>query len=121
VRKLCLRIFPYLSCALFIEIFSLMLAIFIIYGKWIGVPIGFILSFALCTAVVGAYFRSSSARLALLLAYDLHVAVTISMIIRLAVGLAAGVPVWVLVSRIVILPWEISAVMLLPGSAGSEE
>ena len=114
-------LFPYLSCAFFIEIFHLMLSVFYVYGKGAGVPLGSAAFLFLCAAIVGSFYGAASARIALLLLYDCHIAVSTAMLIRAAAGNDPGVEVWLFVFRTILLPWEIAAVFYLTGRRSSED
>ena len=99
------RLFPYFSCVLFFELYHQMLSVFFVYGKWIGVPLGVLAACALCAAVIGSFYGGIAPRAALLLLYDIHLALTAAMLARAFFGQGAGVPVWVLVCRSAAAPW----------------
>jgi hypothetical protein len=114
-------LFPYLSCAFFVEIFHLMLSVFYVYGKNAGVPLGAAAFIFLSAAIVGSFYGSSFARIALLLLYDVHIAVTAAMIVRAVTGNDLGVEVWLFALRSLLLPWELAAVFFLTGRSRSKD
>lgn len=114
------RMLPYLSCLFFVEIFQLMLAVFFVYGKALGVPFGIIAFGSLSAAVIGAFYRNSSARFALLVLCDVHIALTGVMLVRAIGDAGSGVSLWLFIFRLAVLPWEIAAVALLTGRRASE-
>ena len=121
LRETALRLFPYLSCVLFFEIYHQMLSVFFVYGKLIGVPLGIAAAFLLCALVVGSFFGNAVLRAALLLLYDVHLAVTAVMFVRAFSGEGSGVPAWIFVCRAVAAPWEAAAVLILTGSGTSKD
>lgn len=98
-----------------------MLSVFYVYGKGAGIPLGAAAFFLLCAAIVGSFYGAYFARIALLLLYDCHIAVSAVMLIRAAAGNDPGVEVWLFVFRAVLLPWEIAAVIFLTGGRISED
>lgn len=120
VRRWACLLLPYLSCLLFVEIYHLMISVFLVYGKFAGVPLGVGLSAGLCAAVIAVFFGSSKAGTGLLLAYDLHIAITVAMLIRIVLGYPSGVPSWVFIYRTVLLVWEVPSVCLLSGKRSGQ-
>jgi len=102
---------PYLACALYLEIFHQMISVFYVYGKWIGIPIGIAAAVLLGIAIIGAFFSSDRSRIVILLLFDVHISLTAAMLVRMTAGIHSGVPVWIIVSRSALFPFELCAVL----------
>ncbi|MGL4368414.1 MAG: hypothetical protein ACRCUT_01885 [Spirochaetota bacterium] len=109
---------PWISCALYIEIFHYTLTIFYLYGKYAGIPLGAAAVIFLSIIIIYSFYSSRRGYAVLLLIFDIHIAVSAAMIIRMACAFPSSVPVWIVIFRILYLPCEICSVWAITKQDG---
>jgi hypothetical protein len=75
----------YLDILFFSEIINLMFFLTLIFGKYISIMTGIVLSLLLCLQIIGLFFKKNISRIAQLIVMDLHLAYSIPFLVFFAV------------------------------------
>ncbi len=85
IKKKAFVFASYLDILFFFEIINIMFFFVLVFGKYISIAAGIILSLLLSIHIIGLYFRKEISRNIQLLLMDLHLAYSIPFIIYFAV------------------------------------